>query len=140
MAKYIYNIYYLYISIYIMSNVNLLVTPTCNNNCQFCFAKDWIFENLKSDPLSRKQIEELISFFKKSKNPWEIGIMWWEPFTYKDLRYLIDELMSNNISNNFAIFSGWIFNPKVIETIDWLQDNLHISVNLKEKESYPTEK
>lgn len=122
--------------------MNIFVTKICNNNCPYCFAKDFMKERTE---LSEENAIKFIEFLRRNKKEIKmalpgLNIMGGEPFLYQNLGWLIRKIKSNKekLVENFSIFTGGIFPTENLNLLDGIK-NLQICLNLNEKKAYSSE-
>ena len=122
--------------------MNIFVTKICNNNCPYCFAKDFMKERTE---LSEENAIKIIEFLQRNRKEIkmalpELNIMGGEPFLYKNLGWFIKKIQTNKelLTRRIIVFSGGIFPTKNLDLLDKIE-NVDICLNLNEKRSYSSE-
>lgn len=122
--------------------MNIFVTDSCNNNCPYCFAQEFMHHRIE---LSEENAMNFIAFLKRNKKELhkvlpELNIMGGEPFLYKKLGWFIKKIKSSRekLVNDFIIFTGGIFPTKNLELLNGV-GNVEVCLNLNEKKTYASE-
>jgi MoaA/NifB/PqqE/SkfB family radical SAM enzyme len=120
--------------------MNLLVTDKCTNHCPYCFASTEMGKSNVLNQLSRENIGKIIGFIRNNDTKFDLNIIGGEPFLYKDLSYLINELTNEPNFGKALIFTGGIFRTEKLLEIEPYSDKVCLLFNLNEKIVYKNKK
>lgn len=112
------NLPYLFTEMYYISNYNLTVTNKCSLNCKNCNALMPYYSNPKDIPY-KELINEIEQLVKIVNNIGNIVLLGGEPFLYKDLDLIINNLAKRKQIKGIRIVTNGTILPsiKTLETI-----------------------
>jgi len=116
--------------------MNLIVVDKCTNYCAYCFASTEMAKNEKRSELSRDSVEKLIAFVQRSGPKLDLNIIGGEPFLYKDMPYLLDQLCREPSFGSATIFTGGIFSTRMLDRIASFIGRVWLLFNLNERRDY----
>ena len=109
----------------------LIPTYDCNLRCTYCFVPKYWWYKINIDTL-----EAVVQFLNKfiDSRKIRIGVLWWEPFLYKQLLVDTIQYLSDNIDHpnlDFYISTNWILvDANTLEGLKKVKHNVEVAFSL----------
>lgn len=121
--------------------MNLIVVDKCTNYCKYCFASNEMAKNNAKAALKDENIPYVLDFIRNSGPNFELNVIGGEPFLYRQLPYLLEQVLELENVSKICVFTGGIVASKVVEQISHLDSTrVNFMFNMNEKKDYKTER
>ncbi|MEI6707394.1 MAG: radical SAM protein [Methylococcales bacterium] len=121
--------------------MNLIVVDKCTNYCKYCFASNEMSKINAKTALRNENIPFVLDFIRNSGPNFELNIIGGEPFLYKQLPSLLEQVLELKNVSKICIFTGGIVASKVVDKISHFDTTrINFMFNMNEKKDYKTER
>lgn len=121
--------------------MNLIVVDKCTNYCKYCFASNEMAKNSAKAVLKEENIPLVLDYIRNSGPNFELNVIGGEPFLYRQLPFLLEQVLSLKNVSKICVFTGGIASPKIVDKICHLDnDRITFLFNMNEKKDYKTVK
>jgi sulfatase maturation enzyme AslB (radical SAM superfamily) len=115
----------------------IVITESCNLNCEYCLARDLMNGKRRSHLkkwMSFEEFREVVEFIAQTHS--KLEITGGEPTTHPEIEKLLDYLILNNSINEVGIFTNGILLDRIIKQV--IHEKINIGVNLNSPEDIGT--
>lgn len=116
--------------------MNLIVTDKCTNSCPYCFAASEMSKTKEKNILEKEDIATFLKFLKDDNGKISLNVIGGEPFIYKHIDFLLEQLYNCEQISNIVIFTGGVVNVENILNVLKYRSKVSLLFNLNEKSSY----
>jgi radical SAM protein with 4Fe4S-binding SPASM domain len=116
--------------------MNLIVTDKCTNSCPYCFAASEMSKTKEKNILEKEDIDTFLKFLKDDNGKISLNVIGGEPFIYKHIDFLLEQLYNCEQISNIVIFTGGVVNVENILNVLKYRSKVSLLFNLNEKSSY----
>ena len=118
------------------SGINLWLTDFCNQSCNYCLAKPWIYnEEKQSSYITMEKLQKVVDWLTASPLQNTLQIMGGEPLTHPNIIELVKFLVNSPVEPSSILTNG-LCDPKITTEIKRLKPDISFCINVDHPETY----